>query len=325
MANRIQLGRIQQYLHWRFHRLAQVAIGVLWFLISFILFPSHVLGVTYPEPVGYINDFANMLSPATESALDQRVRGYEQETGNEIAVATIKSLEGEVLEDYAVRMFEKWKPGKADKDNGVLFLIVKDDRKLRIEVGYGLEPVLTDGEAGSIIRNVVAPRFKESKYDEGVSAGVEAIIEGINSSESGLDQAIGNNPVRNLAGSKIDTLFQQFGEFLFVIPAFGIYLLSYMSRTKDVILGAIVGGIGGGLLGLLFGSTAVLAVLGIAGAILGLILDWILSRNYQNLSRSGRATDWFHSYGGFGGSRSGGSFGGFGGGSSGGGGGSGGW
>jgi uncharacterized protein len=325
MDHSIQFGRVQQFLHWRFHRHAQIVIGILWFLISFILFPSHVLGVTYPETTGYVNDFADMLSPATEAALDQRVRGYEQETGNEIAVATIRTLEGELLEDYAVRLFEKWKPGKADKDNGVLFLIVKDDRKLRIEVGYGLEPVLTDGEAGSIIRNVVTPKFKESKYDEGVSDGVEAIISGIGSAENGLDQVVGNNPVRNLAGSKIDTLFQQFGEFLFVIPAFGIYLFSFMSRTKDIILGAVIGAIGGGLVGLLFGSTTVLAVLGVGGAIFGLILDWILSSNYQKLSRSGRSTDWFHSYGGFGGSRSSGGSGGFGGGSSGGGGGSGSW
>jgi uncharacterized protein len=305
--------------------LIQIVFGVIWLLISFILFPTHALGVTYPQSVGYVNDFADILTPSAENNLDQRLKSYEQESGNEVVVATIISLEGETIEEYAVRLFEKWKPGKADRDNGVLFLVSRDDRKIRIEVGYGLEPVLTDGEAGSIIRTVVTPEFKAGNFDKGISGGVEAIIAGIGSSENGLDQAVGNNPVRNLTGSQIDDLIQRFGEFLFIIPAVVIYLFSYMARTKDVILGGIVGGIGGGLVGLLLGSSEVLIGFAVFGALFGFILDWLLSRNYQKLAQNGRATDWFHSYGGFGGSSSGGHSGGFGGGSSGGGGASGGW
>lgn len=313
------------------NRAWQVGFGIVWFLLNFLLFPALAHAVTYPTPTGYVNDFAQIISPQTETQLEERLKSYDQQTSNEIAVVTIKSLENEPIEDYAVTLFERWRVGKEKKDNGVMFLVSKDDRKMRIEVGYGLEGSLTDGEAGSIIRNDVAPKFRENDFDGGITNGVNGIIAGIGSPESDWDKAVGNNPVREKGGGAFDNLISLLGEYIFFIPFGLIYLSSYMARTKDITLGGILGGIGGGIVGSLLGSTAALIGLGVGGAVFGLIVDWILSRNYKALSRQGYPTDWFHTYGGFGGRSGwgggsrGGGFGGFGGGRSGGGGASGGW
>lgn len=300
-----------------------VAFALLYFLV-----PQLSLAATYPSYQGYVTDTARLLDQSTRQSLEQKLAQYDQTTTNQIAVLTITSLAGEPIENYAVKVFERWKIGQVGKDNGVLFLVAKDDRQMRIEVGYGLEGSLTDGAAGAIIRNVVAPRFRENDYPGGIIQGVEAIIAELqDGTESEVDVALGNNPLRQIGGQQIDNLLKQFGDFIVFIPMMFVYLLSYMARTKDVTLGGIVGGIGGALVGLLFGISWVVFIAGLVGAVVGLLFDWILSRNYKALAAQGKNTDWFHTYGGFGGSRGfgGGGFGGFGGGRSGGGGSSGGW
>ncbi len=120
-------------------------------------------GPNFPEYQGFVNDYAGLLSPAVKTQLDAKLSQLEKDTTAEVAVVTVKSLEGDSVDDYAVRLFEKWKIGKKDKDNGVLFLVALDDRKMRIEVGYGLEPLITDGRAGRIRDNDVIPRFKDRR------------------------------------------------------------------------------------------------------------------------------------------------------------------
>jgi uncharacterized protein len=129
-----------------------------------------------PRPKGYVNDHAGFLSPSIKAQLENVLRTFDEKTSNQIVVATFPSLEGESLEDFSMRLAEAWKAGQAKKDNGVIFLIFKDDRKMRIEVGYGLEGVLTDALSGQIIREVVAPYFRRGDYSGGIEAGVSAIM-----------------------------------------------------------------------------------------------------------------------------------------------------
>ena len=129
----------------------------------------------FPNPYGYINDYTNTLSENWINQTEQLVQNVEKETSCEIAVAVINDLEGSSIEEYAVSLFDKWGIGKKDKDNGVLLLMALKDRKLRIEVGYGLEGVITDLQAKVIIDDVIVPRFSSNKYESGIYNGIVAI------------------------------------------------------------------------------------------------------------------------------------------------------
>ncbi|MEK7175873.1 MAG: TPM domain-containing protein, partial [Patescibacteria group bacterium] len=186
--------------------------------------------------------------------------------------------------------------------NGLLLLIAKDDREMRIEVGYGLEPVITDIESAHIIRDVLAPAFQQEKYDEGVTAAIERVMADIS---SGTPQDVA--PVR----SGFDWLGNIYIYFFLLI-----YLTSILSRSKSWWAGGIIGAV----LGFIFsGFVAVIILAGV-----GFLFDYLVSKNYQKHIGRGTRPPWFIGGGGLGGGRGGG-FGGFGGGMSGGGGASGRW
>jgi uncharacterized protein len=134
-----------------------------------------------------IHDEAKVLSEATIQRLENDLKKYEDSTTNQIALLIISSLDGESIEDYSLRVVEEWKLGVEGKDNGVLLLIAIDDHKMRIEVGYGLEGVLTDAICSRIIRNELAPSFRQNQYDEGVVTGINAIIAAIGGEYSSTD------------------------------------------------------------------------------------------------------------------------------------------
>src|SRR5690606_5234978 len=124
-----------------------------------------------PPLTGRVVDLADVLSPATEAQVTTLLEAHEAQTTNQVAVLTIPSLQGSTVEEVANEVFNAWGLGQSGRDNGVLLLVARDDRELRIEVGYGLEGALTDAEAGRIIRNVIVPRFRDGDFDGGVSAG----------------------------------------------------------------------------------------------------------------------------------------------------------
>lgn len=130
-----------------------------------------------PQPQGRVNDFAGVLDEATEAALRGMIDLAEKDTKAEIAVVTVGSLEGRSVEEYAAALFQTWGIGKKGADNGVLVLVCPVERQMRIEVGYGLEGVLPDGLAGSIIRQQFTPAFKEGDYARGLIDGVRRIGE----------------------------------------------------------------------------------------------------------------------------------------------------
>ena len=140
-------------------------------LAAFTAFAADV-----PYLTGRVVDNAEILSPAARQKLDAAMAAHEKATTNQVVVLTVGSLDGESVEGFATRVFEAWKLGQKGKDNGVLVLVAPNDRRMRIEVGYGLEGTLTDAQAARIIRDRMTPRFKANDYDGGVIAGVLSIV-----------------------------------------------------------------------------------------------------------------------------------------------------
>ena len=128
-----------------------------------------------PYLAGRVNDQADLLDEAFEQQLEEHLRILEEETGAQVAVLTVPSLEGDPIEDFSMRVVETWKLGREGVDDGVLVLIARDDRRMRIEVGNGLEPVLTDAQSGRIIDHLMAPRFRQGDFNGGVEAAVAAV------------------------------------------------------------------------------------------------------------------------------------------------------
>jgi len=142
-----------------------------------LLMSSMLLGVDIPYLTGRITDNAQLLSSAVSQSLTESLKAHEDRTGNQIAILTIPTIDGESIEEYAVEVFNAWKLGQKGEDNGILIVIVPDDRRMRIEVGYGLEGTLTDGMAGQIIRTVMTPQFKNGDYDSGIAEGARTVME----------------------------------------------------------------------------------------------------------------------------------------------------
>jgi uncharacterized protein len=131
----------------------------------------------YPQPVSgkRVYDLASLLSPEQETQLEQLTSGVAEMTTAEFDIVTVSSLHGDSIEEYANDLFNEWAIGRADTNNGVLFLIAPNERKVRIEVGYGLEPLLTDGFCGDLINSIIIPFFKVKKFDKGIIIGAEHI------------------------------------------------------------------------------------------------------------------------------------------------------
>ncbi len=148
------------------------------FLLFFLFAPALVFALDVPDkPSGYVNDYAHLLLDSTRQVLEGRLTEFEKTTSNQVVVAIFDSLEGGSLEDFSIRLAEKWKIGQKGKDNGAILVIFKSDRKMRIEVGYGLEGALPDVVANQIIQNQIAPNFRQGNYDAGVTSAVNAIME----------------------------------------------------------------------------------------------------------------------------------------------------
>lgn len=269
-------------------------------LLLVSIFLTIFVGRIYAvAPSEYINDEANILTIEQKQTLNNLVNDFEKKTGNEVAVFIIPELKNETIEGQAVKTFEEWGVGKKGQDNGVLLLVSLKDRQLRIEVGYGLEGVLTDLKSSQIIRDIITPEFKNNNYFLGIQNGLVAMIGVISGDSSALPP---EKPTvkfdENLIG-----LVVFIGYILFVIIA----------KTKSWWLGGVIGAV----IGIWYGSLLSTSIF----VVIGLIIDFILSL----LGRNARFMNVVHTLGRLSsGGRSGGG-GGFGGGRSGGGGSSGSW
>lgn len=142
-----------------------------------VLFASPAFAQQFPKLTGRVVDNANLLDPTQEAALTQRLAGLEQQSSRQLVVATIPDLQGYPIEDYGYRLGRAWGIGQGEANNGAILIVAPNERKVRIEVGYGLEPILTDALSALIIQNQILPRFKAGDIPGGIMAGVDAIIE----------------------------------------------------------------------------------------------------------------------------------------------------
>ncbi len=147
------------------------------FLLSFCIAAgaAAAYAADFPKPAGWVSDYAGAMDEASRGKTEAVIRELEQKTSAEIAVVTIRKLEGGTVESYAAGLLSAWGVGKKGKDNGVLILAAIEDRRMRIEAGYGLEGILTDGKTGAILDRYVVPQFKAGNYGEGLFQGTLAV------------------------------------------------------------------------------------------------------------------------------------------------------
>ncbi len=144
----------------------------------FLILPLAISAQDLPEnPTGHVNDFADMLTQTEEQRLETKLRNYRDTTTTVIAIATLNNLQGYPVEEIGTRLFNNWNLWEGDKDNGILILIAKDERQMRIEVGYGLEGAVPDVMAGRIIREILTPRFKQGQFYTGLDVASSAVIQ----------------------------------------------------------------------------------------------------------------------------------------------------
>lgn len=295
--------------------LASLAVVLLLFSAGSSV--ASALAVPPKPTAGPVVDQTNTLTTSELEALDKKIAAERNSTGNQIAVLMIPSLNGDILEEYSLDVARTWGVGQKERDSGVLLLVVKNDRMVRIEVGYGLEGALTDIRSNQIIRDRIAPEFKQGKYYSGIDSGIDGIIKSIHGeADPNLSPDV-NLPERS-------------GFEWPMLVFFGFTGLSWLGailgRSKRVWPGGAIGAVTGVGLSFLPGLLIPGLVSIVPLAIFGLLMDMAVSSNYSGNTRAGRKPSWWAGGTGFGGGRSGGGgFGGFGGGGFGGGGASGRW
>lgn len=244
----------------------------------------HALDAPAKPTAAPVVDQANVLSPEQEAKLSATIEESRKKSGNQIGVLVIPSLKGDALEDYSIKVARAWGIGAKERNTGVLLLAVIEDRKLRIEVGYGLEGALTDARSSRIIRDRIAPEFRQQRYYEGLDSG----LQGINAAIAGeVDPALSKETPK-LPG----------GGFPIEAFAFGLFigaswLGSILARTKSWWAGGAIGaaaGVGiGAFLGFLYAGVLAIAAL----TIIGLLFDKAVSANYRDRRGGGFAPSWW--------------------------------
>lgn len=202
--------------------------------VCLLVAPVAVAAATAEIPFlsGRVNDYAELIDPETEDRIEGLLAAFEERTGAQIAVLTVVSLGGEPVEMYSLRVAETWGLGREEADDGVLFLVARDDRRMRIEVGYGLEADLTDAEAGRILRNVVTPRFQGGDFSGGIEAGVGAItgtLEGSIEPPVEVERVAGRSrdrePRQNAVGVLVASVFSWTAIFASGVVSWLVFLL----------------------------------------------------------------------------------------------------
>lgn len=193
------------------------------------MYTGLLAAIPVPALTGRVNDYAGMISAPVKADLETKLKQFEAAESTQIVILTVQSLKGDPIEDFSIKVAEAWKIGQKGKDNGVLLIVSKDDHKVRIEVGYGLEGKLTDLMAGRIVRDEIVPAFKAGQFDQGFTNGVSAIISTAHGEYKGKPKTEGNGDKPSMS-------------LLFIIFAV-IYVIYQIFRRF------FWGGLGGGFFG----------------------------------------------------------------------------
>lgn len=234
--------------------------GILAMVLFLATFSVSAFALEIPELKGRVNDYANMFKAQEVVAMETRLEKHEQETSNQIVVLTIPSLQGQVLEEFSIKVAEKWKIGQKGKDNGVIIIIAKDDKKIRIEVGRGLEGVLTDLLSGRIIQDMI-PHFKNGNAYQGITVGIDNVIKAIAGEYKGDGKT----------GKKTDYTSE--------IAIGALFIVAVIAGFVHLVFGGVVGAVGAPFIavGLLhMGAWAILPAI-LVGFIIGLIARFIIT------------------------------------------------
>jgi uncharacterized protein len=188
-----------------------------------------------PLPNRRLHDFASMLSATASASLEAELIKVERETSVQVAVVTVVSLDGLSVDDYARKLFGAWGIGKKDLNNGVLFLIAPNERRARIEVGYGLEPLISDSLAGEILDTDVIPQFKQNNYESGIVRGTETIIEILRKYPEAARGVAGSKPNFVFTKLKLATLTSYGAMGLAFVVAVIAFISSKRRRFSTVV------------------------------------------------------------------------------------------
>jgi len=227
------------------HALAAVSALMLACAFLLALCAAAFAADIYPALTGRITDQANIIPPQTRTAVETKLKDLEQKSGIQLVVATVSSLDGQEIEPYANQLFRTWKLGEKDKNNGVLLLVAPNERKVRIEVGYGLEGTLTDALSKVIITNAMVPYLKKNDYGGAVARGVDDIITVLTTDSSEWHK---KPDLRSDRQSKTDDISPFFALLIFGIVIIFILRSSNRSDILSFLLGMLLsgGGRGGG-------------------------------------------------------------------------------
>jgi uncharacterized protein len=245
-------------------------------LVIFLMQGFVASALDIPKLKDRVTDLAGVLTAEQIARLDSKLQALEGSDSTQAAVLIIPSLEGEALEDFTIRVAEAWKLGQKGRDNGALLFVAVKERKMRIEAGYGLEAKLTDARGNQIIRNEIAPRFREGDYYGGIDAGLTGIIQSIRGEyQATPDPRI--RPARRGSGGWINLII------ILLFPLF--WILSVAGKWG----GAIIG-VGAGMIfpyAFLAHSLPLLLIGGGAGGLLGILMGSFLARSGSNIGRGG--------------------------------------
>jgi uncharacterized protein len=178
-----------------------------------------------PTPTQWFTDKAGFVDASQAEALNQKLKAFEQQSGAQLLIYIFPSLENEILEDFTVRCAERWKVGNKKYDNGLILFVFAKERKIRIEAGYGLEPTVTDAFSSDVIRNEIAPNFKQGNYAGGLNAGADALMARISGKNAPVAPL---HPQGSRAGNRPST---SFGCADFVIFALIIIVILIVVRA----------------------------------------------------------------------------------------------
>jgi len=226
----------------RASRGARVALGPLAALVALVvLWAAPAFALEPPKLAGRVSDYANVIPDDVERRITGQLEAYERSTGHQFAVLTIPGLEGDPIEDFSIRVVEAWKLGSEKEDDGLLLLVVPGDRKVRVEVGYGLEGDIPDALASRVVRAVLTPAFKSGDF----AGGIERALAVLMKAGGGEAVELPAEPRRERSGGFPPLLFALFFLLPFAIPLFAARRFGRRGLGRGLYMGGLGGGFGG--------------------------------------------------------------------------------